>query len=63
MNKNYPGIILYLKNNTKIELSEFNLESLDPLIEYLKREQIKWYGDETSWFPFRPFRFRFDKMT
>lgn len=61
--KDYPGIILYLNDNSKIELTEFNLEPLDTFKDFLKAQQIKYLGNEKSWFPFRPFKFRFDNET
>ena len=59
--KDYPGILLYLKDNSKVELTEFNLQSLKPFLKLLNDEKIQYYGEETSWFPFRPIRFRFDR--
>ena len=57
--KSYEGLLLYLTDNSKIELSEFNIKTYVPLQEYLITAQVKYYGPEPSWFPFRPFRYRF----
>lgn len=59
--KVYSGIILYLKDNSKVELTEFNLQSLTPFMKFLQDENVNCFGEETSWFPFRPIRFRYDK--
>ncbi len=59
--KDYPGILLYLKDNSKVELTEFNLQSLTPFMKFLHDENVNFFGEETSWFPFRPIRFRYDK--
>lgn len=59
--KVYSGIILYLKDNSKVELTEFNLQSLTPFMKFLHDENVNCFGEETSWFPFRPIRFRYDK--
>lgn len=59
--KVYSGIILYLKDNSKVELTEFNLQSLTPFMKFLHDENVNFFGEETSWFPFRPIRFRYDQ--
>lgn len=59
--KVYSGIILYLKDNSKVELTEFNLKSLTPFMKFLQDENVNCFGEETSWFPIRPIRFRYDK--
>jgi len=59
--KDYPGILLYCKDNSKIELNEFNLQSLKPFVKFLNEKHINYFGEETSWFPFRPIHYRFDK--
>ena len=59
--KVYSGIILYLKDNSKVELTEFNLQSLTPFMKFLHDENVNCFGEETSWFPFRPICFRYDK--
>lgn len=59
--KVYSGIILYLKDNSKVELTEFNLQSLTQFMKFLHDENVNCFGEETSWFPFRPIRFRYDK--
>lgn len=61
--KNYSGIILYLQDGSKIELTEFNLESLDSFKKLLRTQMIKYYGDEKSCFPFRPITYRYDNNT
>ena len=58
----YPGILLYFKDNSKVELTEFNLKSLKPFVKFLNDENMNYFGEETSWFPFRPIHFRFDKQ-
>ncbi len=57
----YPGILLYLKNNSKIELTEFNLKCLKPFEKFLNDQNVNYFGEETSLFPFRPINFRYDK--
>jgi hypothetical protein len=59
--KNYEGLLLYLADNSKIELSDFNIKTYVPVQKYLITAQVKYYGPEQSWFPFRPFRYRFQK--
>ncbi len=59
--KDYPGILLYLKDNSKVELTEFNLQSLKPFVKFLNDGNVNYFGVETSWFPIRPIHFRFDK--
>lgn len=61
--KSYQGVLLYLQDDKKIELTEFNLESLDSFREFLNSQKIKCFGNEISWFPFRPVKFRFDGIT
>ena len=61
--KNYSGITLYLQDGSKIELTEFNLESLDNFKKLLRTQLLKYYGDENSWFPFRPLTYRYDNNT
>jgi len=58
--KDYPGILLYLKDDSKIELTELNLQSLKPFVKFLNDAHVQYFGDETSWFPIRPMRFRYD---
>ena len=57
--KNYEGLLLYLSDNSKIELTDFNIKTYVPVQEYLVTSQVTYYGHEQSWFPFRPFRYKY----
>jgi hypothetical protein len=58
--KDFPGIILYLEDDSKIELTEYNLQSLTPFLNFLNNNNVKFFGEEKSWFPFNSIHYKFD---
>lgn len=46
--KDFPGIILYLEDDSKIELTEYNLQSLTPFLNFLNNNNVKFFGEEKS---------------
>ncbi len=59
--KDFSGIILYLEDYSKVELTEYNLESLTPFLNILNNNNVNFYGEEKSWFPFKPIHYQYDK--
>ncbi|MBP6755988.1 MAG: hypothetical protein KA210_07560 [Bacteroidia bacterium] len=59
--KDFPGIILYLEDDSKIELTEYNLQSLKPFLNFLNNNNVNFFGEEKSWFPFKSIHYQYDK--
>lgn len=56
----YNGIMFYLKDGRKIELSEFNIKTIQPLCAYLKEQSaIPYLGTEMSHMSCFPFKYKY----
>lgn len=54
------GVILYFKSGKKLEFTEINLTSIDPIIEYLKKyEDVQFFGSEKSHASFLPAKYMY----
>jgi hypothetical protein len=50
---NFKGLLIKLKNEKVIEVTEYNLKSLDSINIFLKNGNAHQRGDRNSWFPFK----------
>lgn len=53
------GIVLYLKSEDIIELSDASMKSVHQLVDFLSAQQIPFLGEERSWYPLRKKRYKF----
>lgn len=53
------GVVLYLRSNEVIELSDASLRSLDQLASYLTEQRTPYLGEERSWYPFMKKSYKF----
>lgn len=57
----YNGILFYLKDGRKIELSEFNIKTIQPVGEYLKQQSVvAYFGKERSHMSCFPVKYEYD---
>jgi hypothetical protein len=49
--KNYNGIIIKVAAGSVIELSEYNIRSIKPVLEFLAKANVPFCGRKDSWFP------------
>jgi hypothetical protein len=50
--KHYNGLLIKLKSGKVVEVSEYNLKSIDDVVDFLKDYKIPYKGIKNSWFPF-----------
>lgn len=54
------GVILYLKGGKKLEFTEINLSSINPIIDSLKEnDNIQFFGSEKSHASFLPAKYKY----
>lgn len=53
------GVILYLKNGSKIAITDFNLSSITAVKDYLESAAVKHFGEDSSypWFIIRKYKY------
>lgn len=57
---NYDGILFYLKDGRKLELSELNIKTMQPVCAYLKEQSVFPYlGTERSHMSCFPFKYKY----
>lgn len=57
--RGYTGLLLYLNSGKVVELTEYNIKTIKPIYSTFLEGKIKHFGHEMSWFPFRPFKYKF----
>lgn len=57
---NYDGILFYLKDGRKIELSEFNVKTMQHIRNFLKQQStVSCFGTESSHMSCFPFKYKY----
>jgi hypothetical protein len=59
--RSYKGVLLYLKDGSKIEVCEFNTHSIQPVQHYLNNlQEVTYFGVERSHFGVIPFQYQYN---
>ena len=50
--KSYSGLLIRLKTGKVLEVSEYNVKSIEGIKGFLQTYKIPYRGEKSSWFPF-----------
>ena len=50
---NYKGLLIKLKSDKVIEISEYNLRSIQDITDFFRINKVPLRGDKNSWFPLK----------
>lgn len=50
---NYKGLLIKLKHDRAVEITEYNLKSIHSINDFLRKNKIPLRGEKSSWFPLK----------